>query len=148
MNIKGALHNNMKDKWVNDAKEQPYLMPGTSEYKERQEDLQMHDPFRPDDAWHDKLEESNEDLQEALMLKADRHKEQSTQKIKTRRQAIKASEFEAVKHAAIAEAAKTDTKEDDKRAAGMRQHDLDSLVYDNGVTEEEYLPKALSKYMD
>lgn len=141
------LHNNDTSTWSNTAKEQPYLMPGTSTYEEYQEDLQMHDPFRPDDDWHEKQEIKNEDHSQILMEKAEEQKYPPVVKLKATREIAKMSQFKEVKRDAIEIAKETEDEKDDSIAEHMRLKDLDNVVYNDGVTVDEFLPKALSKYM-
>lgn len=140
-------NNNEKATWENTAKEQPYLMPGTAEYVEYQEDLKDHDPFRPNDEWHDKLEQKTEDHSLRLMQKAEEAKRPDVKKRKYTSQIMKEAQFAQVKKAAKSMAEHTETKADDRKAARMDVEDTEDLVYNDGVTSDDYLPKALSKYM-
>lgn len=155
--MKGALimavirrkirRNNSKVDWENDTKEQPYLMPGSSEYEEYQNDLHMHDPFRPDDEWHNELEEKNE---EQFVPKSE-PKEAPSERVnrwKFIRQQSKASQFDDVKNAATIAAEETESKKDDKRVAHMKKKDLEEIVFDDGVDDEEYVSKTIRKYID
>ena len=63
-------YNNKKDTWENTAKEQPYLMPGTEAYEERQEDLMEHNPFRPDDKWHEQEEKEAREIPHGMRKRA------------------------------------------------------------------------------
>lgn len=141
------IPNNDKSTWENTAKEQPYLMPGTVEYQEYQEDLQAHDPFRPDDEWHDKQEEKNEEHPRVMAQKQVNPSTPGASKRKYMNYIAKQVQFDALKAKAKREAAKTEDKSDDKRAAGLTFDKTEDLVYNEGVTPDEYLPKALTKYM-
>lgn len=143
-----ALYNNEKATWENTAKEQPYLMPGTEEYEERQEDLSLHDPFRPDDSWHEKQEEQNEHHGEALREKADEMRRPEESKRKYRQQMSKMVQYEAARKAAAEATLQTQTQADDMAVREMRLKDLHDVVYDDSVTEDEFVPKVLSKYVD
>lgn len=143
---KRIFHNNEKQTRQNTAKEQPYLMPGTEEYEERQEDLRMHDPFRPDDAWHDKKEQENEEYAERLAVKASEQKERKTSDRKYTWQMGKRDQFLEGKEAAIAQAQLTESLEDDKRAERMLPKGVEDIVYNDGVAEDDYVPAVLRKY--
>lgn len=136
--------NNKKVNWENDTKEQPYLMPGSPEYEEYQNDLRMHDPFRPDDAWHDELEEHNEEIQVHTPNPA----EQNTSRWKSIRQQSKRVRFETAKKETMKAAALTESQADDKKASKMKLKDLDEMTFDDGVNGEEYVSKTIRKYID
>lgn len=144
---KKMLFNNERSTRENTAKEQPYLMPGTEPYEEYQSDLQMHDPFKPDDKWHDDLEADN--AAHAAELQAQEQVRHGLDKVQGKRnyqkQISKTTQFKKVKAAAISNAALTETLDDDKRASGMRLKDVESLVYDNGVTQDDFEKEALDE---
>lgn len=146
---KQVLYNNDKATWENTAKEQPYLMPGTESYEEYQEDLQMRDPFKPDDEWHNKKEKENAERVVKSTKKYETANKQPNKHEGIRnynRHMAKEAQFQDVKRQAIKNAKKTETEKDDKKVQRAMPKDLDKLVYDNGVTEDEFLPKALKKY--
>ena len=62
-----VVHNNEKVTWENTDKEQISLALGSAEQRERQEDLQMYDPFKPESEFHKELESSNENFVENIM---------------------------------------------------------------------------------
>lgn len=133
----------------NDTKEQLYLMPGTPEYEERQEDLKMHDPFKPDDDWHNEREQVNQSHTREMKKKQDEDKEDApTGYSHYQHRMAKEEQFSDVKKTATSMALATETKEDDKAAEHINRRGLEDLVIDEGVTEDEYVPKALAKYMD
>ena len=61
-----VYHVNSTDTWSNDDKEQLSLLPGSDGFEEYQEDLREHDPFKPEDDFHEELEEHNEDYAENM----------------------------------------------------------------------------------
>lgn len=137
--------NNRKTNWENDTKEQPYLIPGSAEYEEYKNDLVMHDPFRPDDVWHDELEERNEEVTAPRKLD---EADGNTSRWKSIRQQSKRVRFKEAKKETMDAAALTESKDDDKKAADMKLKDLDEIVFDDGVDSEEYMSKTLRKYID
>lgn len=133
----------------NDTKEQLYLMPGTPEYEERQEDLRMHNPFKPDDDWHEQVEQVNQSHAAQMQKKRDEDKDDApTGYSHYQHRMAKEDQYSDVKKAATEMALQTETKKDDEAAESINRRGLEDLVIDEGVSEEEYLPKALSKYMD
>lgn len=143
---KKVNHNNERSTWENTAKEQPYLMPGTAEYEEYKDDLQEHDPFRPDDAWHSKQEEICENHSENLVKKAEKAIECMPIRQKVIKQRQKTDEINKVRHEINDKCEANATKKDGKKTAKVVPDDLDNLIYDDGVTEDAFLPKALTKY--
>lgn len=135
----------------NTGKEQLSLDMGSAEYQEYCDDLQEVDPYKPDDEWHEKLEEHNENHDDVLSDKAEKaqNQELGADKQSYRKRMYKESMFTAVKSAAITEAISTDSTVDDVAASRMNQADniLENLQYDNGISEDDYLPKALTKYL-
>lgn len=142
---KQILFNHEKSTWENTAKEQPYLMPGTAEYEERCEDLQEHDPFRPDDVWHEKEEEENAEHAEELRVQNGRQSVSEVQR-KYLRYMSKEMQAKAAKSAVLAAVEATETLDDDRRAKRALPKELEALEHDDSVTEDDYLPKALRKY--
>lgn len=141
-----GIPNHVKQTWQNTAKEQPYLMPGTCEYEEYQEDLKEHNPFKPDDEVHVALEEKNAEHVPEMRKKEVVPEPRQEGKNNYRRHIMKETQFREVKRQAIKQAKKTETLEDDKKAKRAMPKDLENLVYDNGVTQDDFLPKALRKY--
>lgn len=143
---KRRLHNIDKDTWTNTAKEQPYLMPGTDEYEEYQRDLKFNDPFCPDDEMHAELEESN------VQKREDRedHINDIISPVTSRRKYInesqKRAQFGTVKADAIRRAKLTDTFVDDKKANNASIDQLDDIVYNDGVTSDDFVEDALPEY--
>lgn len=142
---KKARPNNMQDTWQNTAKEQPYLMPGTAEYEERIEDLKMHDPFRPDDEFHQELEERNEDLPQDIALR--QPKKDNVMAERKLRERVKDSMYDSIAEKLQNEAAKTETMVDDERVAKLRQKDLEGYVSDNTVLPDDYTGTVMDKYL-
>lgn len=136
--------------WENTAKEQPYLMPGTPEYEERQEDLKLHDPFRPDDEFHVQLEERNESHAEDLRDANKEHTEENKGGGKHNYEVSirKDTQFSQLKKEAAEAARATKTLADDAKAHRLTPEQVEAMVNDNGVTESEYIPKAIRKYIE
>lgn len=137
--------NNMKDNWTNDTKDQMHLTPGSPEYAEYVEDLKEHDPFRPDDPMHEKLESYNADLVEKLAEKAYPQADPVDQR-KARLQAQKRAKQAAVHAKAVRAALQTPDKQDDVRAKELVSED--PLVYDDSVLSDEYEQKAEEYVLD
>lgn len=143
---KKRLHNIDKDTWDNTAKEQPYLMPGTDEYEEYQRDLKSNDPFCPDDEMHVALEESN------VQKREDRedHINDIINPVTSRRKYIsesqKRAQFGIMKAEAIRKAKLTDTLADDVKAKNASIGQLDDIVYDDGITSDDFVEDALPEY--
>lgn len=141
-----VLYNHETSTWEDTSKEQPYLMPGTETYEEYQTDLQTHEPFKPDDKWHEQQLQNNVQHKKKLVEKAELQQKPDTGRNKAMLQMRKRVQFDEVKQQAIEAAKETETKKDDEKAARMLPKSLDTLVYDDGVTEDDFLPKALRKY--
>lgn len=139
---------NIPDNWENTDKEQISLALGSAEYKERIADLEACSPDRPDDKFHSDLERRNE-IQASDVSKKNRQKDEQNDiaERKYRNQTGKRTQFGTVKATAIANAMKTETLSDDKKAERMMPKNLDNIVYDDGVVEDDYLPTALKKYL-
>lgn len=147
--MKVTKHYSTKKNEENDAKEQISLTPGTDAYDSYEDGLQLHNPFLSDDSFHDELESANAEHAKMMDEKRLRSKNRSlTSQQQYRHRMAKEDMFREVKDTAMDMALKTETKEDDKVAAGINRKGLEGLVLDEGVSEDEYLPKALSKYMD
>lgn len=147
--MKVMKHYGTKKNEENDAKEQISLTPGTDAYDSYEAGLQLHNPFAPDDSFHEELESANAEHAKMMDEKRLKSKNRSlTSQQQYRHRMAKEDMFREVKDTAMDMALKTETKEDDKVAAGINRKGLEGLVLDEGVTEDEYLPKALSKYMD
>ena len=148
----GAVNRKKKKKavWENTAKEQPYLMPGTPEYEELQEDLKLHDPFRPDDEFHAELEARNEDHPEDLEEGNEARAAENNGGGKHNYEVSirKHTQFDKLKKEAEAAAVATKTLADDARAHRLTPEQVEAMVYDNGVTESEYVPRAIRKYIE
>lgn len=144
---KKFVHNNDRSTWQNEAKEQPYLMPGTVEYQEYQEDLKMHDPFRPDDEWHNEQEQQNENHSEILMAKAEESQKVDNGKRKYMNYMAKEARFKTAKSVAEKAAAKTESTEDDEKVKRMRFKDTESLAYNDGVTPDDYIQEAVDEFV-
>ena len=135
------------DTWQDDAKEQPYLMPGTKEYEEYQRDLKEHDPFKEDDLAHIKFEEHNEAHSELLREKTKESITEPTSKRKYRNVMAKTTQVRELRKEAMERALKTETKVDDEKAKSRRLPEgVDKIIQNDGVTQDEFIPKALRKY--
>jgi len=139
-------HNNNKSTWENTAKEQIYLAPGSPEYEEYKNDLKEHDPFRSDDAFHNKLEATNSDYRAVLLQKSEQMQPSASHN-KAILQQQKKGQFNAIRHKAQHHAEKTETTDDDQRTRSMQLDDLADIVFDDGVTSDDFSPKVLSKYL-
>lgn len=139
-------YNHEKSTHENTAKEQPYLMPGTPEYEEYQRDLKEH--IKQDDEWHDKLEDHNENHSERLQNRNDESDGLDTNQSKREYQKhiAKESQFGKVKADAVSAALLTKTPDDDERARKAKLKDLEDLIYDNGVTQDNFEQQALLEY--
>lgn len=120
-------------------------MPGTAEYEERCEDLQEHDPFRPDDVWHEKEEQENAEHAEELRQKSAENILPEGRRL-YRNYMMKATQAKAAKRLVTDAVERTETLDDDRLAKRALPKELEQLNYDNGVTMDDYLPKALQKY--
>lgn len=138
--------NNDKATWENTAKEQPYLMPGTVEYQEYQDDLMTHDPFKPDDEWHEDREDENEDYRPAMTEKFQSNNGAPVPQRKHMNLIAKQAMFNVAKSTAVEKASRTKSKKDDKIAAGMDLGDVESLTYNDGVTPDDYVEEVLEEY--
>lgn len=139
-------HNNEKATWENTSKEQPYLMPGTSAYDEYTSDLKEHNPFRPDDKWHDEREDDVEEYGEALAKKAAGAINPTTSRRKSILQQQKLGLFRNVKRRAVDMASKTEDTNDDKAAKRMLPDDLEDLIYNDGVAQDDFVPESLTDF--
>lgn len=136
------------NKWENTDKEQISLAMGSAEYKERVRDLQEVSPDRPDDKFHTEREKNLEVQASDVALRNQKMDERNdTAERKYRNQTSKRVQFDDVKDSAIETAAETETPVDDIKAKRMLPKTLDNIVYDDGVTEDDYLPTVLKKYL-
>lgn len=132
---RGFLFNNDKDTWFNDAKNQSSLALGSEEYLEYIDDLEENHPSKEDDVMHAELEEYNEDLMDKLAEKATQPEDTTTKK-KLRWQMAKMAEAKRVHAQATRLALSTDSPDDDARLKGLEKSD--GLIYDDGVTPDNY----------
>ena len=139
-------NNNEKQTWQDESKEQISLAMGTPEYREYQEDLMEHDPFRPNDEWHEELEQSYDELVDDRREQSEEHLAPDVKRRKYSAQLKKTLLFEDVKRKAMQAAQQTETLADDKEAAKLDVEDTEGLVYNDGVTGEDYVNKTLAKY--
>lgn len=150
------------DRWGNDDKEQISLGMGTGEYRElvrdrsgvSEGDFVPEDPVldagedrRPDEAQVPVTEEPHvaelaADLKEAAEAQAVVSAETSRRKY--RRVMSKEQKIPELRETAMAAAAETPEKDDDKRAAGIRDaSDVPDPVYDDGVSQDEFVPRSM-----
>lgn len=142
------LKGNRRDTHQNTDKEQFSLAMGSEEYQARQKDLFENSTKKEDDAFHEKLEDSNEVQAKDVRDRRQKSDEQNdVAERKYRLEEKKRTEFKDAKRQAQRFASKTETKEDDKAARRMSPKGLENIVYDDGLSEDDYLPSALSKYI-
>lgn len=142
------LRGNRKDTNENSDKEQISLAMGSQEYKERQKDLFENSARKEDDAFHVELEQRNELQASDKQAVVDKQREKTAVSVrKYRLEQKKRSEFKDIKHRGAQLASLTETKRDDRAVARMTPKGLEDIVYNEGVSEDEYLPSALSRYM-
>lgn len=142
------IKKNNRDNWENTDKTQTSLAMGSPEYRERQRDLYQNSAEKPDDKFHLELEGHNEVQASDVSEKNRRRDEQNdTSERKYRNQTAKQVQYNSVKSTAVAMAAATKTPVDDIKAKRMMPKNLESIVYNDGVSEDDYLPSALKKYL-
>ncbi len=136
----------------NTDKEQISLAPGSAEYDAYLEDLAEVDPYNDKDEWHNEMHERNEEHDDLLADKAEAAQNYETQAAKKtyRNKMAKEARSRQVRREAMEIARSTPSREDDKIAAGIGREDeiLNQLEINDAVTADEYVPKALSKYLD
>ena len=141
-----------KSTWDNDAKEQISLEQGSAEYREYEDDLREVNPFQPDDEFHAKLEARNAVHDDILAVKAFNTSRIQTDAAHTneRRRMYKETRIAQMKDAVVKAAAVTPGTADDKRAARINEDSAfyeSNIEYDNGVSEDGYIPQSLAKYL-
>lgn len=161
------------DTWVADDKTQMSLTPGSSEYVEYLHDTRLHSNTVNSDVQFSEMKDMTEEHRKEIHDKAVGHVEtfarrdeneayaKGIQMTNDRKQArdkatlmrnksyalIKKTELDddamrmAMKHAE-----ETQTPEDDKKVKRALPKTLENIKYDDGVTEDDYLPTALQKY--
>jgi len=162
------------DTWDNDAKAQASLEMGSSEYKEYAHDAQMNSATQQGDvsasdmthiddhAQRDEIHEKavshvetfasrdkNESHAHGLTARNDRSQATNQQKLMRAKAYahIKKNDLEAeAMREAMKHAAETPTLEDDKLVQRRLPKTLETIKYDDGITEDDFLPKALKKY--
>lgn len=144
--------NNTKQTHQNTGKEQLSLDQGSAEFREYEEDLEEINPLKPNDKEYEALKKHNSEHDDKMAVKAERasRSEVNADKRSYRLRMNKEGQFGAMKNTVMSEAAKTPDKRDDVIAKRIQEADeiVESLVYDNGVSEEGYVPKAISKYIE
>lgn len=128
--------NNIKDTRTNTAKEQPYLMPGTDEYEEYVRDLKDHDPFRPDDEFHQEMDDYNEQLPQRLLEKSQNNEDDDGKKQKARREMEKRAVHLTARAKVIREAMMTPGISDDILARMIT--DDNPVLHDDSVDADGY----------
>ncbi len=154
-----------KDKWGDDRKEQINLGQGTGEYAEmvrdhrgvEEESFVKDSPVpeagedrRPDDAQVVRAEPEHVaqfagEIRQAA--DAQRGKAADVEQMKYRRQMSKATQVPELRREAVAAAAETPDKADDKRAASIRDVSDIPDVYDDGVESDEFLPRGIRRVL-
>lgn len=160
--------------WQDDSHEQISLAMGSEEYKEFIHDNQMQSNTDYDEVRrleiaktqkdrvrdkHDKHSDHDEkererDYNEAhpvIMQKTSQDKQKKDRDKLYQRKAYahikKEAQNDDAERIARKEAEKTESPEDDKKVERQMPKTLENLKYNDGVTEDDYLPKALKKYM-
>lgn len=149
--IKTYKDHHTKQTHQNTGKEQLSLDQGSAEFREYEEDLQEVNPLKPNDKEYEALKEYNSEHDDRLAIKAEEASRHATgtNKRQYRLHMNKESQFGTMKHTAMHEAAETPDKVDDAIARRIQEADaiVEGLVYDDGVSEEGYVPRAIAKYL-
>lgn len=109
-----VVHNNGKATWENTDKEQMSLALGSDEQRERQEDLQMYDPFKPDSEFHKELKESNENFAENIMEDTFERLDPTATSRRKFHKAAREEGIELPKHRQIIDDSKSRSKREDR----------------------------------
>lgn len=128
-------HNNVKDTWDNDSRNQTSLDLGTAEYEEYVKDHQENAPSKPDDQMHVELEARNAEYPESLTDDLP----DSADVIKQKRiqwQMAKRAMDKRIHASLVSRAKQSPTLEDDAKLKLMEKDD--HLIYDEGVTPDNY----------
>lgn len=112
------LPTSSKDTWTNEDKSQIHLDLGSDEYEEYIEDLQEHNPLKPNDKMHQDLAEYNQDL--ALELNEKAVNMQNPLGDRKHNESIKRSEILSTASYLADAVFKTTDKSDDERLSTMR----------------------------
>ena len=132
-----ALYNNATDTSTNESKEQISLDQGSSEYEKFIETREANMPSVPDDEMHVKLEQRNADLTQRNLRLAELAEEKDRDpaakkqaRLESRKRAVKMNAHAA----AVREAFRTETTEDDDR---LDDKTLDDMVYDPAIQADK-----------
>lgn len=119
-----------KDTWTNEDKGQIHLGLGSDEYDEYLEDLQEHNPLKPNDNMHQELAEHNQDL--VLELNEKANQTQNPLVDRKHNESLKRSEILATASYLADSVFKTTDKSDDERLGTMRgNNDIVSSLVNN-----------------
>lgn len=107
--------------------------------------------FKDEDVWHQEQKSKAAEIAEGMYQEhvMANHRRLTTAQRDVSHQIQKAALTDATMKVALREAAKTETKSDDKAVKRRMPKMLEKQVYDNGVTEDDYYPgyKALHKFI-
>lgn len=112
-----VVHNNDKVTWENTDKEQISLALGSAEQRERQEDLQMYDPFKPESKFHKELELSNENFVENIMEDTFERLDPTATSRRKFHKAAREEGIELPKHRQIIDDSKSSSKSDGSKSS-------------------------------
>jgi hypothetical protein len=159
--------------WQDDSHEQISLAMGSEEYKEFLHDNQMQSKTDFDEVRRFEIAKTQKDRVRDKHNKATDHDEHERERTyneahakvmrevgtdKQKKMKTKLNQRQAYAHikkedqdskavsTARKEAEKTESPEDDKQVRRNMPKTLETLKYNDGVTEDDYLPKALRKY--
>ena len=148
-----AILSQVRDNWEDNRKEQISLELGSAEYLEYVDDLKDHNPCKPDDEFHQQLEEHNEDLVTKSYDIDDNpeiddddnlsQKDTAAKIIAREEQQKRDIHPDAIK-VACASAALTETLADDILAHSIT--DDNPILYNSSVKPEDYID-ALNDYI-
>lgn len=126
--------NHMKSTWEDDARNQTSLEMGTPAYEEYVEDLQEHDPFRPDDEMHEDLEQYNELIAEKIREKTEKNRGHDPFEKQKVRAEMRKREMVRQEYRRLEKAVKeTPTTEDDEK---LKRLDVNSFIHSDGFSGE------------
>lgn len=124
--------NTSKDTWSNDDKNEIHLGMGSDEYEEYLDDLQEHNPLKPNDKMHNDLVERNQNL--ALELNEKANQNQNPLGDRKHNESIKRSEILATTASLSDMVFRSVDKSDDERLATMMGENevVEDLVHNQG----------------
>lgn len=146
---------------TNDTKNQISLQIGGAEYKEMIRDRMGIDEHEQEDVKLNKLrveqaiepELWREELEQRNATHGKVERENRSERVvsvgvqKYNKQVRKMDLIDDITPVAVAKAAQTETKSDDKKANNVVRRAVPELIYDDSVDADEFLPTALRKYM-